>query len=85
LLAGDLSGLTKAQRKLLDRLAALKPIADLAKAMGVDPLRVAVALLAETAQNRMAERLARRTLKDAPEPLLTAARSHAENELVAYS
>jgi hypothetical protein len=53
--------------------------------MGIDPLRVAVALLAETAQNRMAKRLARRTLKDAPAPLLTAARSHAEKELVAHS
>ena len=77
LLAGDLSGLTKAQRQALRRLARSKPIVDLATAMNVDPLSIAVALLAETTQNRMAQRLGRRMLKDAPAPLLTIARSHA--------
>jgi hypothetical protein len=37
LLAGDLSGLTKAQHEALRRLARSKPIVDLATAMNVDP------------------------------------------------
>jgi hypothetical protein len=66
LLAGDLSGLTKAQHEALRRLARSKPIVDLATAMNVDPFRIAVALLAETTQNRVAQRLGRRLLKDTP-------------------
>ena len=83
LLAGDLSGLTKAQRQAPRRLARSKPIVDLATAMNVDTLSIAVALLAETTQNRMAQRLGRRMLKDAPVPLLTAARWRAEKVLAA--
>jgi hypothetical protein len=66
LLAGDLSGLTKAQHEALRRLARSKPIVDLATAMNVDPFRIAVTLLAETTQNRVAQRLGRRLLKDTP-------------------
>ena len=63
LLAGDLSGLTKTQRQALHGLARSKPIVDLATAMNVDPISIAVALLAETTQNRMPQRLGRRTRK----------------------
>jgi hypothetical protein len=75
LLAGDLSGLTFSQREAVRRLAQSKPVVDLAKAMGVDPVQIAVALLAEIEKSRMAQRLARRILRNAPSALLALAKS----------
>jgi hypothetical protein len=75
LLAGDLSGLTDTQREAVRRLAQSKPVIDLASAMGLDPIQTAVALLAGNAQNRTAQRLARRALAKAPEPLLARAKA----------
>jgi hypothetical protein len=75
LLAGDLSGLTVSQRDAVRRLAQSKPVVDLAKAMGADPVQIAIALLAEMEKGRMAQRLARRMLRNAPPPLLALAKS----------
>jgi hypothetical protein len=75
LLAGDLSGLTDPQREAVLRLAGSKPIVDLAAAMQVNPVQMAIALLAETAQSRMTQRLARRVLRKAPSSLLASARA----------
>jgi hypothetical protein len=75
LLAGDLSGLTDAQRKAVLRLARSKSIVDLANAAGTNPVQIAIALLAETVQNRTAQRLARRTLAKTPEIALARARA----------
>ena len=57
------------------RLAGSKPIVDLAAAIQVNPVQIAIALLAETTQNRMAQRLARRVLGKAPSSLLASARA----------
>jgi hypothetical protein len=75
LLAEDLSGLTEPQREAVLRLAGSKPIVDLAAAIQVNPVQIAIALLAETTQNRMAQRLARRVLGKAPSSLLASARA----------
>jgi hypothetical protein len=75
---GDLSGLTDAQREAVLRLAQSKPVVDLAKALGVDPVRIAIALLAETDNSRTAQRLARRMLRNAPPFLLALAKSQAK-------
>jgi hypothetical protein len=75
LLAGDLSGLTDAQRKAVLRLARSKSIIDLANAAGTNPVQIAIALLAETVQNRTAQRLARRTLAKTPEIALALAKA----------
>ena len=75
LLAGDLSGLTEAQREAVLMLARSKSIVDLAAAMQVNPVQMAIALLAETAQSRMAQRLARRMLRNAPSSLLASAKA----------
>jgi hypothetical protein len=83
LLAGDLSRLTDWQREAVLRLARSKPIVDLASAMGLDPVQVAIALLADTAQSRTAQRLTRRALRDAPVPLLASAKAQARRTLKA--
>jgi hypothetical protein len=75
LLAGDLSGLTDSQREAVLRLARSKEVADLSTAMGVDPVLIATALLAETVQNRTPQRLARRILRNAPASLLALAKT----------
>jgi hypothetical protein len=75
LLAGDLSGLTLSQREAVRRLAQSMAVVDLAKAMGVDPVQIAIALLAEKENSRTAKRLARRTLAKAPESLLVRAKA----------
>jgi hypothetical protein len=81
LLAGDLSGLTASQREAVRRLAQSKPVVELAKAMGVDPVRIAIALLAEMENSRTAQRLARRTLARAPESLLALAKAQTSRTL----
>jgi hypothetical protein len=74
-LAGNLSGLTDAQREVVHRLARSEPVVALANAIGTDSLQTAIALLAETVQSRMAQRIARRLLRNAPPPLLEAAKA----------
>jgi hypothetical protein len=81
LLAGDRSGLTDAQRKAVLRLARSKSIVDLANAAGTDPVQIVIALLAETAQNRTAQRLARRTLAKTPEIALARAKAQTGRNL----
>jgi Vault protein inter-alpha-trypsin domain len=78
LLAGDLSGLTDEQRELVNRLAGSNLIVDLATAMASDPIQTAIALIAETAESRMAQRLARRALRNAPAYLLARAQAQAK-------
>jgi hypothetical protein len=75
LLAGDLSGLAEPQREDVLRLAGSKAIVDLASAMQINPVQLAIALWAETAQGRMPQRLARRVLRKAPSSLLASARA----------
>jgi hypothetical protein len=75
LLAGDLSGLTDLQRRTVKSLAQSKEVVDLSTAMGVDPLQIATALLAETVQSRTPQRLARRMLRNAPASLLSLAKT----------
>jgi hypothetical protein len=75
LLAGDLTGLTDLQRRTVQRLAQSKEVVDLSTALGVNPVQIAIALLAETVQSRISQRLARRTLRNAPASLLALART----------
>jgi hypothetical protein len=75
LLAEDLSGLTDLQRRTVQWLAQSKEVVDLSTAMGVDPVQIATALLAETVQSRTPQRLARRVLRNAPASLLALAKT----------
>ncbi len=65
LLVGDVTGLDDEQKDLVQRLAAEQEIRDLADKLGLDPLIVAIGLLAKSDSGKTAERVARKILAQA--------------------
>ena len=65
LLVGDVTGLDDEQKDLVQRLASEQEIRDLADKLGLDPLIVAIGLLAKSDSGKTAERVARKILAQA--------------------